>query len=121
MAEPITLKPQFKYRRVNGLTELRLKDDAAMRSALAKEFLGFERLIEGCAQGQASFEEIKTHPEFAAFTEGEGKGMRTELYVKAEKGVVTRRSVLAVCDSGKVRATCSWDAGSGIAFETFET
>jgi hypothetical protein len=119
MADALTLRPQFNYRRINGVTELRLKDDALTRSSLAKEFLGFGRLIEGCTGGQASFEEIKSHPEFAAFIEGVGKGMSTELYIRAEHSVVTRRSVLAVCDSGKVRATCSWDVAGGISFETF--
>ncbi len=119
MAEPSASKPHFRYRHRNGVTELRLKDSRSEQSALAAEFLGFKNLIEGCVGGQASFEEIKARPGFAAFMADAGAGMETELYVRAEGGKVTRRSVLVLSAPGKVRAVCSWDAHDGFAFETY--
>jgi len=119
MSEPPSRQALFKYRRANGVTELKFRDENSARTTLAKEFLGFGNLIEGCSGGQASFDELKAHPPFSAFIEGDGKGMGTEFYVKAEGGHVTRRAVLVVCAPGKVRASCSWEAGDGITFETF--
>jgi hypothetical protein len=119
MAEPSKPQAQFRCRHIKGVTELRFRDDPGVRSSLAKEFLGFENLIEGRLGGQATFDELKANPSFSAFIQGEGKGMETELYTRAEKGQVTRRSILVVCAPGKVRASCSWDAESGITFETF--
>jgi hypothetical protein len=119
MAEPPKPQALFNYRKIGGVIELRFKDDREVRTSLAKEFIGFENPIEGRFEGQATFDELKANPSFSAFVEGEGKGLETELYIRAEKGRVPRRSILVICAPGKVRASCSWEAESGITFEAF--
>lgn len=121
MTNPCPDRATFKYRRVNGVTELKVRDSMVERQALAREFMGFGALLEGARNGQATFEELRGNAEFSAFIEGEGKGMETMLYVKAEGGNVTRRSILVSNEPGKVCAACSWDAEKGIQFEKFST
>ena len=116
MQEPMA---QFKVKRLRGVTEIRMADDATLHRELAKEMPQYAPLLAEPAGRAPSFAELKAAPgamEFLDASENAGKTFTVTLVVRGVRDIVTEKEVLFVDQGKRVCAVCSWTAETGIAF-----
>jgi hypothetical protein len=79
--------PQFKVRKVNGVTEIKLADDPVLRREFPAAFPQYAPLLSELSKGP-TFEELKKHPRLLEFVDVQfsaGKTFTFQLEVRAEK------------------------------------
>ncbi len=109
--------PQFKVRKINGVTELRLRDDRELMRELASAFKDFSVFLDE-GQGEPTFMELKgclAATEFARCFLG---ALRFELSIRHDSaGALVSKEASLVDESGKGRAVCKWAPGKEMTIE----
>jgi hypothetical protein len=110
--------PQFKVRKVNGITEIKLADDPTVRTDFVRIWKQYAPLLS--ERGPApSFEELKQTPQVTAFVEAQfnaGKTFTFQLQVKGANDNVIEKEVVLLDDVKKVCAISKWTPIEGITF-----
>lgn len=110
--------PQFKIRKVSGITEIRMADDPALRQEMAKLWAKYAPLLSE-QHSIPSFEDLKSTREVAEYitTQGSaGKSFTFTLEVHGSGDRIIGKKALLVDLSGKVCAVSAWTPESGTVF-----
>jgi hypothetical protein len=113
-------KGDFKYRRINGVTDIRLRDSDTLRRQIIRQWEKLAPLLDDYIPGEPSFDDLKRHGEFRNFVnslEGESELI---LFVSARDGENLEKAVGVVDSRGKICAAIHWKAhDESIEFKIF--
>jgi hypothetical protein len=112
--------PQFKVRRIDGVTELRLRDDRALMRELAANFKDFAVFLDEGARGTPSFADLKNNHTLQLFLHCTNTPIHLELCVRTVKASIIAKEVHAVDGDGRLRAVCRWQPDKGVSFEAID-
>lgn len=111
---------EFKYRKINGVTDIRLKDSDTLRRQIIRQWEKLAPLLDDCIPGEPSFDDLKSNPEFRSFVnslEGESELI---LLVSARDGENIEKAVGVADNRGCICAAVHWKAEDGsVEFKVF--
>lgn len=112
--------PQFKVRKVNGVTEIKLADDPAIRQEFARAMTKYAPLVSELNPSIPSFDQLKGTEAVREFIDEQmsaGEAFTFQLRVTGVENVILEKDVLIVNQSRKVCAVSRWRPGEGVTFE----
>ncbi len=119
MASRERLMERFTVKRLHGVTEIKLRDDTALREEFCREMAQYAPLLSEMSGAEPTFDSLKRTKQAAAFLSGEeaaGRPVMTVLRVCGVKGVVTEKEVQFFHEDGGFAASSRWRIDSGITF-----
>jgi hypothetical protein len=110
----------FKYRRINGVTEIRLRDSNTLRKEIIRQWEKLAPLLDDFIPGEPSFNDLKRDSEFRRFVGSLEGDTELILFVSARGDVNIEKAVGVVDNSGSICAAIHWKAEDGsIEFKVF--
>ncbi len=110
----------FRWRRINGVTDVKLKDDDHFRREIMRKCKNLAPLLDDYIPGEPSFGELKRNRKFLNFASSLQGDVELILFVSARDGSNTEKAVGIVDDSNRICAVCHWKAeGNSIEFKIF--
>ncbi|HSB47135.1 MAG TPA: hypothetical protein VLD37_03910 [Candidatus Bilamarchaeum sp.] len=109
---------QFKVKKLNGVTQIKLADDAKLQAEFRSAFPNYEPLFSEASRAPP-FDELKKHPKLREFIEAQfvaGRTFSFQLEIRAERDNIISKDVVLVDQSRKVCAISRWTPGEGITF-----
>jgi hypothetical protein len=109
--------PQFKVRKLNGVTDIRMADDRNLRKELCRTLVMYAPLLEEEGRPEPSFDALKSTPEASAFlSSAEGMECSITLQVRGMKQAIIEKAVLFVDPSNRTLAVSRWTREGGTEF-----
>jgi hypothetical protein len=111
--------PQFKIRKIRGVTEIRLPDDSSKRADVSNAFKEYAPLLAEISRSVPSFEELKGTREVREFIDAAmsaGDRFTFVLQVRGIKDSIIAKEVLIVDETRKICAISRWTPEDGIKF-----
>ncbi|MEW6721834.1 MAG: hypothetical protein AB1324_01075 [Candidatus Micrarchaeota archaeon] len=110
----------FTFRKIRGITEVRVADDHALRQEAIAAFSSVAPLLSESAKSAVpTFDELKGAPplrEFIDSQENAGKTYHFILQVLGKEGEIVEKAVLLVNEMQQVCAVSRWRPDEGITF-----
>ncbi len=110
---------KFKIRKLNGVTEIQLRDSLALRDEFCRVMGRYAPLLSEMEGTEPTFDTLKGTREAIAFLASEaaaGRRLDTILRVCGVKGSVVEKEVLFFHEDGGLAARSSWKKDGGIEF-----
>ncbi len=109
---------EFAFRRLNGVTDIRLSDDPVLRAEVCSSMPKLAPLLEEHAgRPEPTFESLKSTREALDFlSTDEGRSCAVRLRVIGRGGSVVEKAVLFMDGHDSVRASSKWTEDGGIRF-----
>ncbi len=108
---------EFTFRRIRGVTDLRLSDDPALRKEICRSMAAYAPLLDEQGKAEPTFDSLKGTREALEFLSSpEGSGCVVRLQVLGRKGTILEKSVLFMDGHDSVRAASRWTPEGGIVF-----
>lgn len=106
-------KGEFKYRKINGVTDIRLRDSDALRRQIMRQWEKLAPLLDDFIPGEPSFNDLKMNHEFRNFVNSMEGEAEIVLLVSARDGENIEKAVGVVDNRGCVCAAVHWKADDG--------
>ncbi len=103
-------KARFKWRKLNGVTDVKLRDDDNLRRQIMKQWKKLAPLLDDCIPGEPSFNDLKRNREFLSFVNSIGGEIELVLFVCARGGSNIEKAVGVMDDKDNLCAICHWKA-----------
>ncbi len=113
-------KLSAKIRRIHGVTELRMRDDPALKRRVAADFKDLAPLLDDYHPDQPSFDELKRIPPFRSFLESWNRKKEFSLLLWIKGGRNIKKAVELLDSEGKPCAVASWSPPYRITFEVID-
>ena len=108
---------EFTFKRLNGVTNLRLSDDPALREEICRTMTAYAPLLEERGRAEPTFDTLKATREAQDFLgSDEGRACVVRLQVVGRKGDILEKAVLFMDGHDSVRALSKWTPENGIEF-----
>jgi hypothetical protein len=110
-------QPQFSFRKVNGIAELKVRDDRKLIGEISSLWPRCAPLLECSLPGEPSLEELKSIPEMLSLVLSIDSETGFLFCVQASKSGNFRKEATLVDAAGTVLAVATWELEYGFSFK----